>query len=99
MEPYLLLGLTDPYDAVRIISARSLRTLRAQTQRSGKTIDAIGMPQERNAAVVEEINRIRREVRFDPRPELLIDGQGVFDSPTAMELYKTRSQRPVELNE
>jgi hypothetical protein len=99
MEPYLLLGLTDPYDAVRIISARSLRTLGAKTQGTGETIDAIGMPQERNAAVSEEIKRIRREVRFDPRPELLIDSQGIFDLPAAIRLYERRSQRPVELNE
>ena len=97
IEPILLIGMTDPYDAVRVISARSLRTL---PQREGRPmIDAIGIPFQRDEAVRAEIELIRREKRFQPRAALLIDAEGVFDLNAAMDLYQRRNQRPVELRE
>ena len=96
MEPLLLFGMNDPYDAVRLISARSLKSL------PGKELfafDTNATWQERLAVIDAAINHIEQNVRYDPNPKVLIDATGAFDFSRAQELIKQRNHRPINLLE
>jgi len=96
VEPFLLFGVTDAYDAVRIISARSLRSL---PNRISQDTDALAPREERFRALDAAFNDIEENLRLDPHPEVLIDGNGAFDFSRARRLLGQRDQRPVEIRE
>jgi hypothetical protein len=96
MEPLLLIGCNDPYDAVRIISARAMRSL--PLRRSGN-LDALAPALQRLANFNAAVQQIEMNLRLDPRPEVLIKADGTFDFLRARILVGQRDDRPVYLRE
>ncbi len=64
MPPLHLIAAGDPYDAIRIISHRSLRTLPGWTEFE---LDPVGLPDERTRVVGEAIGDIKKKLRATPR--------------------------------
>ena len=96
MEPFLLFGANDPYDAVRIISARSLRSL---PDRQSAEVDPLATLQQRMNAFNEAIERIDADLESEPKPGVLIDEQGKFDFKRARKLIDQRNHHPVGIRE
>ena len=96
MEPYLWIGCNDPYDAIRIIASRVLKTLPGKLM---SDFDPIGPPQERLNRFINGIETLETELRVDSRPTLLFSDDGVFDFDRARELITRRDNRQVDLNE
>lgn len=96
MEPFLLFGANDPYDAVRIISARSLRSL---PDRQSAEVDPLAPMQQRMKAFNEAIGRIDAGLEGEPKSEVLIDEHGKFDFKRARKLIDQRNHRPVSVRE
>lgn len=99
MPPFLVLGLNDPYDAVRQISERSLRTLPGY---EGFAYDALDVPNERVTAVEnlipEWFERHRSEIAAMPA-NVPLDATFGFDREMLQALLMQRDQRPIILTE
>ena len=96
IEPYLLLGLNDPYDAIRLVAARSLKTL---PNRIATDIDPLAPTNERMQAFNDSINLIEKNLRPKPRSSVLVDEQGRFSFPTLRNYLDRRNHRPIYLRE
>ncbi|WP_442506459.1 multiheme c-type cytochrome [Novipirellula sp. SH528] len=96
MEPFLLLGLNDPYDAVRIVAGRSLQTL---PQRRTLESDPLAPARERMEMFNRSIELIDKNAEIQPRPEVLVDENGHFDFPRVRALLEQRNHRPIYLRE
>jgi hypothetical protein len=96
IEPYLLLGLNDPYDAVRLIAGKSLRTL---PQRSSPEIDPLASPQLRMEAFNRAIEVIDKKANLEPHPEVFVDENGHFDFLKVRGYLEKRNHRPIYLRE
>jgi hypothetical protein len=96
MAPYLLLGLTDEYDAIRLIAKRTLQTLPGY---ENVDIDEFAAAPERIAAVNRYLAEFKQAGRLRPRPELLIDQNGRIDFEKASEMFNARDQTPIFLSE
>lgn len=96
MEPYLLLALNDPYDAIRIVAEKSLRTL---PNRISKPMDAMAPVGERMEAFNDAIEAIDESLKMEPRPSVLINEEGRFDFLRAREFLERRNHRPIHLRE
>jgi hypothetical protein len=99
MPPFLVLGLNDPYDAVRQIAERSLRTLPGYDDFA---YDALGVPNERIADVEnlipEWFERHRSEIAAMPTT-VPLDPTFGFDRELLQTLLMQRDQRPIVLTE
>ncbi len=96
MAPYLLLGLIDEYDAVRIITKRTLQTLPGY---ENVDIDEFADAAERVKMVNRYLDEFKRDVRLQPRPALLIDEEGKIDFEKASQMFNARDQTPIFLQE
>ena len=96
MEPYLLLALNDPSDAIRIVAEKSLRTL---PNRISKPMDAMAPVGERMEAFNDAIEAIDESLKIEPRPSVLINEEGRFDFLRAREFLERRNHRPIHLRE
>lgn len=96
MEPFLLLGLNDPYDAVRIVAAKSLATL---PERHSSEIDPLETAENRMNAFNDAISIIDDQLQLRPRPEVLINEEGRFDFLRARSYLDQRNHQPVHLRE
>ncbi len=98
MTPHLAEALGDPYEAVRFIAARSLRTL---PDYANLSFDFVGPEQERIDAAVH----LMAEWRADPRsrrrrdPELLFDREGLPRLDVMRRLFDQRDRRGLFLRE
>ncbi len=98
MPPHLAEALGDPYEAVRFIAARSLRSL---PDYANLSFDFVGPEQAR----VDTALRLMQEWRADPRsrrrrdPELLFDGDGVPRLDAMRRLFDQRDRRGLFLRE
>jgi hypothetical protein len=99
MPPFLVLGLNDPYDAVRQIAERSLRSLPGYAE---FPYDALAVQDERIAAVEnlipEWFERHRSEIAAMPDTVPLDETFG-FDRQMLQALLMQRDQRPIVLTE
>ena len=91
---YLAEALDDPYVAVRLVGARSLRSFPGL---SPAGYDPLGGPEARRAAVAALRAAWRRDVPA-PGPGFPHDAQGEF-TPRYAELLELRDLRPVDLVE
>ncbi len=98
MVPHLGEALGDPYDAVRFIAARSLRSLPGY---ANLDYDFTGPRQAR----VDTAVRVLREWRASPaarlrrEPELLVDPRGELRVDAMRRLFDARDRRPLFLRE
>ena len=98
MVPHLGEALGDPYDAVRFIAARSLRSLPGYADLD---YDFVGPRPARVDAAV----RVLREWRASPaarlrrEPELLVDPRGELRVDAMRRLFDARDRRPLFLRE
>ncbi len=98
MAPYLAQLLDDPYDAVRLGAARSLRMLPGF---AALDADVTAPPASRRAMQLQTMatwDRVRTR-SATALPELLMTGSGELDVPRVLELLKGRDNRPMLLRE
>ena len=96
MEPYLLLALNDPYDAVRLVAAKTLATL---PKRLTPEIDPLAPAQQRMQAFNAGIKQFDSEIELTPNPLLLINDEGRVEFEKVMQLLQRRNHRPIYLHE
>ena len=94
--PVLAYLLDDPYDAVRIVAERSLRSFPAY---ANLDYDFLAAPARRQAARDAVLQAWADQPARQARPELLIGPGGVFDRRLADRLWSERNDRPVSLAE
>ena len=95
MRFYLLLGMEDPYDAIRLISQRVYKSL---PDAPPLDYDFLDSPQQRGAVLGGEYQKVLSQ-RWPPNPALLIDPQGLLDQSRLEALMNRRNRRPVYLQE
>ncbi len=95
MPPFLLNGMNDPYDAVRIISERSLRSMKQWLDVEYDFLDRSVSQSQRITALIEEME-IPSEAGRAP---LLLDDRGKVIMPRLNDLIKRRNGRVVEVFE
>jgi cytochrome c554/c'-like protein len=98
LVPYLLELMDDPYDAVRLIAARSLRTLPGQAD---APIDPLAPPEQRaRAAQAIRARWVALPSSTGGRgPATLFDAHGEVDRAELARLLARRDVRPVNLAE
>ncbi len=98
MVPYLGELLGDPYDAVRFISARSLRTIPGFETLQ---YDFTGSRDARIEAAVGALRAWRASPRARARrdPELLFGADGTLDTAAMRRVFDQRDSRPLFLRE
>jgi hypothetical protein len=96
MEPFLLFASSDPYDAVRIVATRSLKSL---PNRRTPDIDPFAEWDDLKKIFNAAVNDIEQNVRLDPQREVLIDENGTFDFLRARKLMDQRNHRPIVIHE
>lgn len=101
LPPYLARTLADPYDAVRYVGYRSLRSLPGQADLE---YDYVGPQEQRVAAAAGVVSAWERtaEAGLDPAhrtPQLLIDPAGHLDHAQVWQLWAERDRRKVMLEE
>ena len=99
MAPYLALLLDDPYDAVRYIASRSIRTLPGF---AAFQFDFVAAPQARAEGRVRALE-VWRDTRStagrDANPALLFTPSGTFNAPAIDRLRRQRDNRRVVYRE
>ncbi|MEO1528907.1 MAG: hypothetical protein AAFX06_26095 [Planctomycetota bacterium] len=96
MKLYLLFGMDDPYDAIRLISERAYQSLPGNPPL--KEYDFLDSPQSRGAALGREFQKIFSQ-RRPPNEALLINEEGKLDTLRIEALMRRRNNRPVYLQE
>ncbi|MBG89086.1 MAG: C cytochrome precursor [Verrucomicrobiales bacterium] len=95
LQAYLTILLKDPYDAVRYIASRSLKTYDSH---KNLNYDFIDNPQSRTEAAHEALQLWRHSKVSSGNPHILIDDKG-FLMRRLGELYELRNERDVRLLE
>lgn len=98
LVPYLVELMGDPYDAVRIIATRSLRTLPGLAEAQ---FDELAAPGARAAAAAAIRERwvSPASLRSEPGQATLVDAHGRIDPGELARLRQRRDDRPVNLAE
>lgn len=94
MQFYLLLGMEDPYDAIRLISERAYKSL---PDAPPLAYDVLEAPAARGS-LLGEYQKVLTQ-RHSPNAALLIDSQGMLDQSRLQSLMSRRNHRPVYLQE
>jgi hypothetical protein len=98
LPPYLSLLMDDPYDAVRLIAYRSLRTLPGYQDLP--RFDYIGPLPARRAVVTQIHERWRQQGHvISDGAAVLIDPQGQLQQQTLLRLLQNRDHRRLDLAE
>ncbi len=98
MAPHLAELMSDPYEAVRYIAYRSLRTLPGYT---AFDYDYLATHRERVDRVLPALQKWRASTLSRQRrePELLVDTDGTLRTDVMRELFDLRDNRPLFLRE
>jgi hypothetical protein len=96
MRPYLLIGMDDPYEAIRLIAHRGYESLPAA---ESFQYDFLALPIQRKSLLERESDRIHREFTLKPNTALLIDQEGHLNEARLKELIGNRDHRRVFLLE
>ncbi len=94
--PFLALLLEDPYDAVRIIAARSLGRLPGG---DGSAVDPLASASARAEAAASLWARWQAEAPGAANEALLVGPGGVLDRERVDEVRSRRNDRPIDLRE
>lgn len=92
---YFLLGMEDPYDAIRLMSERGYRTL---PDAPSLEYDFLSTPQQWARVFGPQYQEIFSR-RWRPNPALLINSDGRLDMRRLESLMSRRDHRPVYLQE
>lgn len=95
MRLYLLFGLDDPYDAIRLISQRAYRSL---PDAPAFDYDFLDSPSVRGQKIGRQFQGILSEP-LSPNKALMIDNQGLPEWSRVESLMNRRNHRPVYLQE
>lgn len=95
MRLYLLLGMEDPYDAIRLISERGYKSL---PDAPPLDYDFTAPPEKRGEVLAEQYQKILRQ-RLPVNEALLTNPQGFLDQRRLEALMNRRNHRPVYLQE
>ena len=95
MPPFLMSGMNDPYDAVRLISERSLRSIEPLQQ---VEYDFLDRSVDQTERIMSLIKQIKIPVKAGKAP-VLFDDQGKVVMPRLNDLIKRRNERDVEVFE
>jgi hypothetical protein len=95
MYPYLLLGMDDPYEAIRIISERSLREL--GLGRTDFHYDFLDSPEQRSW-ILRELEEVQIPSAAG-KSALLFNEQGRLQAERVLDLLQRRNKRIVTLLE
>ena len=95
MRLYLLFGLDDPYDAIRLISQRAYRSL---PNTPSFDYDFLDSPSVRGEKIGRQFQAILSKPQSSNKA-LMIDDQGLPEWSRVESLMKRRNQRPVYLQE
>lgn len=96
LRPYLLVGMDDSYEAIRLISERGYKTLPGAAKLD---YDFLSTPEKRQRLLGGEYQKIREAAALKPNPALLIDENGQIDQARFEALINDRNHRPVYLQE
>ncbi len=98
MVPHLAEALGDPYEAVRFIAARSLRSLPGY---GDLEFDFVGPEEQRIETAVRLLREWRNaaDARERREPELLVDSTGELRVDAMRALFDRRDRRPLFLRE
>ena len=101
MAPYLAQLLVDPYESVRIISQRSLRTLPgyASFQHELTTSTKLRQAARQAALSIWNTRQTGKDVAATRRDRVLIAGDGKVLAPTFTRLLKLRNDKVIRLFE
>ncbi|MDB6053911.1 MAG: c-type cytochrome precursor [Verrucomicrobiales bacterium] len=94
--PYLANLMEDPYPAVRLIAARSLKRLPGFERFD---YDYLGSPDELNLAGRKVMDAWAKQPRHQEKSSVLLDSQGRVDVQQMQELLKKRNNRVMVLME
>ena len=95
MRLFYMLGMEDPYDAIRLISERGYQALPGAPSLD---YDFLASPEERARVFGPEYKKILKR-KHKPNSALLIDEEGFFDQPRLEKLMNNRDHRSVYLLE
>ncbi len=96
LRPYLLIGMDDPYEAIRLIAQRVYASLFGAPLAG---YDFLALPMDRHHRINQELDKVKQETKLPANPALLIDENGVLNSQRIDELMQNRDQRDVFLLE
>jgi hypothetical protein len=98
LAPYLTMLMQDPYEAIRYIAGRSLKSLPGY---SGLEFDFLAPPQTREAELIRALGIWQETDRSNVRnhPELLLDANGDRLLDELTRLISGRDNRPISLSE
>ncbi len=89
----LEIGMLDDYDAIRVITMRTLPGY------ENLDIDEFADIRQRAEAVSRFLKEFNRDASLEPRPELLIDEDGRIDIKKASLMFNARDQTPIFIQE
>ena len=96
LAPWLAVAMDDPYDAVRFIAGRSLRTLPGY---EGFEFDSIPAPETRAKAIDAVARALPAGDDLARRPELALRSDGRPREDVAARVSAARDDRPIDLLE
>lgn len=96
LVPYLLLSMDDPYDAVRQIAYRSIRSVPGYEDYD---YDFLTPPQIRWSRISMELNRWSFKRGHKNRRAVLVTSEGHLDQLAVQNLLRRRDHRPINLSE
>ena len=96
MLPFLMFGMLDRHDAIRLISERAYRSLKDAPEIRFDPVNP-GAPQARY--VSDQLQKVCNELVLKHDPALLIGEDGKFDIEQITNLLQNRNERAVNIQE
>ena len=96
LEPYLLVGMLDRYDAIRFIAQRAYKSL---PDSEPIDFDFVAPSSIRTQVITERLDQFCDEANLTSDARVLIDGNGKVDRERLNRLLKDRNERPVNIQE
>jgi hypothetical protein len=96
IAPWLALAMDDPYDAVRFIAGRSLRTLPGY---AGFAFDSVPAAETREPSIDSVLSALPAGDAFGRRPQLALHDDGRPREDVTARLAAARDDRPIDLLE
>ena len=96
MVPFLMVGMLDRHDAIRLISERAYRSLKDAPEIQ---FDPINPGASQTRYMSDQLQKVCSEAVLKHDPALLIGEDGKFDIEQISNLLQNRNERPVDIQE